>query len=107
MKNKLILVGFTILAAALCVSIFLFLKEKSARELADSKYAEEKKEALRQLTDSLNSVFDGKVVEFQMEIEELSNQEQQINYIPYEKLRYVDRNVDTALDTISNYTYKE
>lgn len=107
MKNKLILGGFILMAIALGFSVFLYLLEKSAREDAENKFAEEKKVALRKQADSLNLEFDVKSVEFEEKITELSTREQEIKYIPYEKLRYIDRNVDAALDTISNYNYKE
>lgn len=107
MKNKLIIGGFIILAVALGIVVFLYLLEKSAREDAENKFAEEKKVALREQADSLNLEFVVKSLEFENKIIELSTREQEIKYIPYEKLRYIDRNVDAALDTIANYRFNQ
>ena len=35
----------------------------------------------------------------------LRKEEQNIKYVPYEKLIYADRTIDDALDILSNYTY--
>jgi len=101
MKNKLIITGFTILLIILGVFVFLYNTEKKDRLSAENKYAEEKKEALRKLSDSLNDTFEVKTNEFLLEINYLSNLEQKIKYIPYEKDVYPNRTLDDALDVHS------
>lgn len=105
MVNKILSIIVVVLLIAVGVIGFLYFTEKSLREDAENKFAEEKKLALRALTDSLNAEFTVKTVEFEGKITDLSNREQEIKYIPYEKLRYVDRNVDAALDTIAKYRF--
>lgn len=105
--NKLFGGIIVVLIIALGIVGVLYFNEKSAREEAQNAFAEEKKAALRELADSLNVEFNVKVEEFEAEITDLSNREQKIKYIPYEKLRYVDRNVDAALDTIAKYRFNQ
>lgn len=98
MKNKLIITGFVLLLIALGVFIFLYNTEKKNRLSEEDKYAQEKKESLRKLSDSLNNSFEKKIVQFQSEIKYLSNLEQKIKYIPYEKDVYPNRTLDDALN---------
>lgn len=92
-----------VLLIALGVFIFLYFTEKSDRLAAENKYAEEKKQALRELSDSLNIEFTNKAQKFQNEINYLSNLEQDIKYVPYEKIIYTDRSFDEALDVFANH----
>jgi hypothetical protein len=97
MKNKLILAGFVLLSITIGVFAFLYFTEKSARLSAEDKYAEEKKEALRNQADILHVEFETITNDLQSEIHYLSNLEQEIRYVPYEKAIYIDRSLDDAI----------
>jgi len=94
-----------VLIIAVGIFGFLYFTEKSDRLAAESTYADEKKEELRELADSLHTRFDAEITAFQSKIDYLSSIEQDIKYVPYEKLRYTDITVDTALDTIADYSF--
>ena len=104
MKTNLHTALYLILLIALGVFVFLYFAEKSERLSAEDKYAEEKKEALRNLSDSLNIEFNNKTEVFKTEIKYLSNLEKDIKYIPYEKTIYIDRSLDEALDVFSKHS---
>ena len=105
LKSKLITLTYIILLAALGVFIFLYLQEKSERLDAESRFAEEKKLALRNERELNQDKLDSLTVLLQFTAEALREEELNIKYRPYEKLLYTDRTVDAALDTIAVYKF--
>lgn len=102
-KDKIILIGLTTLLISLGVFVFLYLNEKSARIEAENRSDNNEKEYLRSLRDSLQNMFEYKILEFQIEVKKISKLEEEIKYIPYEKVVYPDRNLDDALIILSEH----
>lgn len=105
MKNKLILSGFIILLLTVGVFAFLYYDTNSKLEEAQIQSKLDKKKALEELEKQYEEAIKLLNSEFLKLHEEYSNQEDNVKYIPYEKLLYVDRDVDTALDIIANYNF--
>mgnify|MGYP003637504649 CR=1 FL=1 len=104
-KDKLISIRIIVLLVGLGVFIFLYFNEKSERLLQESKFLKEHQKELRELRykhlssiDSISKVLKNTYIELTIE-------QNNIKYKPYEKFRYIDRNVDAALDTISKYHF--
>jgi predicted negative regulator of RcsB-dependent stress response len=105
MTNNVIKIIITILLILSGVFAFMYFVTNSKLEQAKSKNLKEKKEALRKLSKRKNFEIDSVIKSKNEEYKLLLNLEQEIKYVPYEKLRYVDRDLDAALDVVSDYKY--
>ena len=105
LKNKAILIGLTVLISAIIILLILWLKTVRDLELKAVEVAKEKIEFFEQEKVKKEILLDSLKSEFSKKIEQISNQEQKIKYVPYEKTKYIDRDVDAALDSISKYRY--
>jgi len=105
MKNKLIMAGYIILGCVLGLFIFLYYQEKADRLSAEEKFLHDKKIELREQRDKSLHTIDSVLTILSKVSDSLRLEEKNIKYKPYEKLRYTDRNVDAALDTIAKYHF--
>jgi uncharacterized membrane protein len=103
--NKIYSFIIIVLLIALGIFVFLYRQEHADRLSEANKYANEKKKALREERDKRIFQVDSLTQVLDRTIQDLRYEEQNIKYKPYEKLRYTDRNVDAALDTISKYNF--
>lgn len=106
-KNKTILIVFGILILAIVGQFFLYKNQKSFLEQENLDLKEEKKVEIKKVRDSAFAKIEEITISSKETFDSILNISQKIKYIPYEKLIYADRNLDDALDIISNYRYNE
>ncbi len=107
MKTKTILIGFLILIIIIVAQFFYFKMKTSDLEQENLDLQEEKKVELKQVRDSAFYKITELTINSKITFDSILEISKEIQYIPYERLIYADRNLDTALDIISNYNYKK
>lgn len=95
----------SLMIGAILLLGLLYYSERRGRLSAEQKFYQEKKEALRKQRDSAHKTIDSLTFSLEKTTDSLRIEEQNIKYRPYEKLMYVDRDVDSALDTIAKYRF--
>lgn len=98
---------YIIIALLLSTSILGFVVVSKNKAISDCENKETviEKDKIKKINDSILNLYQNKIKAYERKIDSLAKLKQQIKYVPYEKYYYSDRNVDTALDIISNYQY--
>ena len=107
MKTKTILIIIGILIIVIVGQYFYFKVKTSDLEQENLDLVEEKKVELKQVRDSAFVKIEELTINSQIAFDSILEISQKIKYVPYEKFIYADRNLDDALDIISNYQYNE
>lgn len=101
LKNYIII---ALLISLIGLFFFFRIKVKDLENKLDSG-EQERKEQLQKVRDSAYRTIVKTVYESKIKIDSISKLKDKIKYIPYEKLLYADRDLDSALDTIAEYRY--
>lgn len=107
MKTKTILIIIGTLIIIIVAQFFYFKIKTSDLEQENLDLVEDKKDELKQVRDSAFWKITQLTIKSQITFDSILDISQEIKYIPYEKFIYADRNLDDALDIISNYKYNE
>lgn len=107
MKTKVILIAFGVLVAVIVAQFFIYKSQKSFLEQENLELQQEKKEEIKKVRDSAFVKINDLTIDSQNKFDSILKISQKIKYIPYEKLIYPDRNLNDALDVISDYRYYE
>lgn len=102
-------IGFKIVTAILLISsgvfAFMYFTTDSKLENELSKGLDQKVKDLKREAELKDNQMVTIITNFNTRIQDLSDRADNIKYVPYEKLLYVDRDVNTAMDVISSYNY--
>jgi hypothetical protein len=104
-KNKIILIVGAILLAVIVVQYFIFKNQQSFLEQQNLDLIEGKKNELKKVRDSAFVHIEKLTISSKEKFDSILEINQEIKYIPYEKLIYFDRSLDDALDILSGYKY--
>ncbi len=107
MKTKTILILFSILIIIIGGQYFLYKSRNADKDQEILDLQEEKKTELKMVRDSAFFKIEELTINSQITFDSILEISQEIKYIPYEKLIYADRNLDDALDIISDYKYNK
>lgn len=107
MKTKTILTIIGILIIIIVIQFFYFKSQNSFLVQQNLDLIEEKKVDLKKVRDSAFFKIEELTANSQITFDSILEISQEIKYFPYEKLIYVNRSLDDALDIISNYRYNE
>lgn len=107
MKTKTILIIIGILIIIIAGQFFLYKSNLFDKDQEILDLVEDKKVELKQVRDSAFFKINELTVKSQITFDSILEISQKIQYIPYEKLIYADRNLDDALDIISSYQYNK
>ena len=102
MTNKIIAFMVFLIFGFLVAYIFIL---NNKLEKLENEFDERRKKEIQLLEEQKNREFKNLIEIFSDSITDLKNQSEKIKYIPYEKAYYMDRDVDTALDVISEDSY--
>lgn len=105
--NKFIRILLVLSLIALGVMFFIYRNSKLDYEKEISELKEARKEELKAVRDSAFVQIESIVNRSRTTYDSLLTINQEIKYVPYEKLRYVDRTIDDALDVIADYNYSK
>jgi hypothetical protein len=105
LKNKIILIVGAILLAVIVVQYFIFKNQQSFLEQQNLDLQEERKTEIKMVRDSAFVKIKELTISSQEKFDSILEINQEIKYIPYEKLIYFDRSLDDALDILSGYKY--
>ena len=104
-KNKLYLILF-ILVAIIGFLIFNGYRSRAERDAALKEKQEEKEEVIR-IRDSATKSRDMQISDFEYIFDSLVNTNKKIIYVPYEKLKYIDRTLDDAINILDSTNYEQ
>ena len=105
MKTKTILIIIGILIIIIGGQYFLYKSQNADKDQEILDLIEDKKVELKKVRDSAFFKIKELTINSQITFDSILEISQKIKYIPYEKLIYADRNLDDALDIISDYQY--
>lgn len=94
----------TTIGVSIWFVVYHFSKKNEISKLQDENRLMLQKETKR-IKDSLTFVVEHLRIRNNLTTDSLRLEESRIKLVPYEKLIYADRDVDGALDVISNYKY--
>lgn len=103
-KSKLYLI-LAILIGIIGLLTYNAFKSRAAIEAALKENQIEKERVIR-IRDSARIARDKQIADFEWDFDSLSKANKKIIYIPYEKLKYVDRTLNDAINILDSTNYE-
>jgi|TARA_R110000851_G_scaffold251971_4_gene404482 hypothetical protein len=104
-KTKLYVI-LLILAGIIGFLIYNAFQSRAAIEAALKEKQIEKEEVIR-IRDSARTARDRQIADFEWDFDSLSKANKKIIYVPYEKLKYVDRTLVDAINILDSTNYEQ
>jgi len=102
-KTKLYVI-LLILVSVIGFLIYNAFQSRAAIEAA-LKEKQDEKEEIQRVRDSASHARDRQISDFEYTFDSLVKNNKKIIYVPYEKLKYIDRTLDDAVDVLNSTKY--